>query len=84
MRFRKNARRTSFRRAYSVVKTPALRSLLFAIQDDCKRIWVTSDLLPTDIVGTLIYNSQSDDFFVKKDPVFASIIFADKNQSHSL
>jgi hypothetical protein len=37
-----------------------------------------------DIVRALIYNPQSADFVVKKDSVFASIIFADKNQSHPL
>ncbi|MDR3111769.1 MAG: MoxR family ATPase [Elusimicrobiota bacterium] len=61
-----------------LAKTLAVKSLASAIQADYKRIQFTPDLLPADIVGTLIYNPQSGSFSVKKGPVFANIILADE------
>jgi MoxR-like ATPase len=52
--------------------------LAAAIEADYKRIQFTPDLLPADIVGTLIYNPQSGNFTVKKGPVFTNIILADE------
>ncbi|MDR0800266.1 MAG: MoxR family ATPase [Endomicrobium sp.] len=61
-----------------LAKTLAVKSLSAAIQADYKRIQFTPDLLPADIVGTLIYNPQSSDFVVKKGPIFANIVLADE------
>ncbi|MCA6080091.1 MAG: MoxR family ATPase [Endomicrobium sp.] len=61
-----------------LAKTLAVKSLAAAIQADYKRIQFTPDLLPADIVGTLIYNPQKSDFAVKKGPVFANIVLADE------
>jgi MoxR-like ATPase len=61
-----------------LAKTLAVKSLSSAIQADYKRIQFTPDLLPADIVGTLIYNPQSSDFVIKKGPVFANIVLADE------
>ncbi|MDR3256722.1 MAG: MoxR family ATPase [Endomicrobium sp.] len=61
-----------------LAKTLAVKSLASSIQADYKRIQFTPDLLPADIVGTLIYNPQSCGFAVKKGPVFANIVLADE------
>ncbi|GHT06414.1 ATPase AAA [Endomicrobiia bacterium] len=61
-----------------LAKTLAVKSLSAVIQADYKRIQFTPDLLPADVVGTLIYNPQSSDFVVKKGPVFANIVLADE------
>ncbi|GMO52250.1 MAG: MoxR family ATPase [Candidatus Endomicrobiellum trichonymphae] len=61
-----------------LAKTLAVKSLSAVMQADYKRIQFTPDLLPADVVGTLIYNPQSSDFVVKKGPVFANIVLADE------
>ncbi|MDR1695484.1 MAG: MoxR family ATPase [Endomicrobium sp.] len=61
-----------------LAKTLAVKSLASTISAAYKRIQFTPDLLPADIVGTLIYNPQSGEFNVKKGPVFANIILADE------
>jgi MoxR-like ATPase len=61
-----------------LAKTMAVKSLSAAIKADFKRIQFTPDLLPADLVGTLIYNPQSGGFTTKKGPVFAQIILADE------
>jgi MoxR-like ATPase len=61
-----------------LAKTLAVKSLSSAIRADYKRIQFTPDLLPADIVGTLIYNFQNGGFTVKKGPVFANIVLADE------
>jgi MoxR-like ATPase len=61
-----------------LAKTLAVRSLSSAINADYKRIQFTPDLLPADIVGTLIYNPQDGGFNVKKGPIFANIVLADE------
>jgi MoxR-like ATPase len=61
-----------------LAKTLAVKSLSSAICADYKRIQFTPDLLPADIVGTLIYNFQNGSFTVKKGPVFANIVLADE------
>ncbi|MCA6071435.1 MAG: MoxR family ATPase [Endomicrobium sp.] len=61
-----------------LAKTLAIKSLASAIKADYKRIQFTPDLLPADIVGTLMYNPQSGSFSVKKGPVFTNIVLADE------
>lgn len=61
-----------------LAKTLAVKSLASAIRAEYKRIQFTPDLLPADIIGTLIYNPQNGEFTVKKGPVFANIILADE------
>lgn len=61
-----------------LAKTLAVNSLANAIRADFKRVQFTPDLLPADLVGTLIYNPQSGNFTVKKCPVFTNIVLADE------
>lgn len=61
-----------------LAKTLAVKSLAASIKADFQRIQFTPDLLPADLVGTLIYNPQSGSFSTKKGPVFAQIILADE------
>ncbi|WP_269540323.1 AAA family ATPase [Cerasicoccus fimbriatus] len=61
-----------------LAKTLSVRTLASAIHADFSRIQFTPDLLPADIVGTLIYNPQKGEFFTKKGPVFANIVLADE------
>ncbi|MDR2437644.1 MAG: MoxR family ATPase [Endomicrobium sp.] len=61
-----------------LAKTLAVKSLAAAIKADYKRIQFTPDLLPADVVGTLIYNPQNGSFNVKKGPVFTNIVLADE------
>jgi MoxR-like ATPase len=61
-----------------LAKTLAVRSLAQAVHANYKRIQFTPDLLPSDIVGTLIFNPQNASFSVKKGPVFANIILTDE------
>ena len=48
------------------------------MQASFRRIQFTPDLLPADVIGTLIYNPKSGEFSIKKGPVFANIILADE------
>jgi MoxR-like ATPase len=61
-----------------LAKTLSVKSLAAAIKADFKRIQFTPDLLPADLLGTLIYNPQSGNFTTKKGPIFANIILADE------
>ena len=61
-----------------LAKTMAVTTLSRAIQTKFHRIQFTPDLLPADLIGTLIYNPRSGEFTVKKGPVFANIILADE------
>ena len=61
-----------------LAKTLAITTLAKAVDADFSRIQFTPDLLPADIVGTLIYSQKSEDFNVKKGPVFANFILADE------
>ncbi|MDA3785545.1 MAG: MoxR family ATPase [Deltaproteobacteria bacterium] len=61
-----------------LAKTLAVTTLAQATGTNFKRIQFTPDLLPGDLVGTLIYNPKSGDFTVKKGPLFANIILADE------
>ncbi len=61
-----------------LAKTLTISSLATVINTDFQRIQFTPDLLPADLIGTLIYNQKKGDFFVKKGPIFANIILADE------
>ncbi len=61
-----------------LAKTLTISSLATVIDTDFQRIQFTPDLLPADLIGTLIYNQKEGDFFVKKGPIFANIILADE------
>ncbi len=61
-----------------LAKTLAVKSLAAAIKADFQRIQFTPDLLPSDLLGTLIYNQASSCFTTKKGPIFANIILADE------
>jgi MoxR-like ATPase len=61
-----------------LAKTLAIRSLSEAIQARFSRIQFTPDLLPADVIGTMIYNQQRNDFVVRKGPIFANFVLADE------
>jgi len=61
-----------------LAKTLSIRTLAQAIQARFQRIQFTPDLLPADLIGTLIYNQKEADFTVKKGPIFSNIVLADE------
>src|SRR5712675_2968825 len=61
-----------------LAKTLSVRTLAAAIQASFHRIQFTPDLLPADIVGTLIYNPQDGKYHATKGPVFANFVLADE------
>ncbi|MEE9441485.1 MAG: MoxR family ATPase [candidate division Zixibacteria bacterium] len=61
-----------------LAKTLAVKSLAGAIDTGFRRIQFTPDLLPADLIGTMIYNPQKGEFSVKKGPIFSNIILADE------
>jgi MoxR-like ATPase len=61
-----------------LAKTLAIKSLAQAIQAKFSRLQFTPDLLPTDLLGTQIYNMHKGEFHVKKGPIFANFILADE------
>ena len=61
-----------------LAKTLAIRSLASIIDAKFSRIQFTPDLLPADLIGTLIYSQKKEEFIVKKGPVFANFILADE------
>ena len=61
-----------------VAKTTLVKTLSQALGLTFKRIQFTPDLLPSDIIGTVIFNNKKNDFEVKKGPLFANIILADE------
>ena len=61
-----------------LAKTLAIKTLAQLIDADFSRIQFTPDLLPADVVGTLIYSQKTDEFTVKKGPVLANFILADE------
>ena len=61
-----------------LAKTLAIKSLAQAVHGKFSRIQFTPDLLPADVIGTLIYNQQSHEFVVRKGPIFANFILADE------
>lgn len=61
-----------------LAKTLAIKSLANCIKADFSRIQFTPDLLPADLIGTLIYSQKSEEFRVRKGPVFANFVLADE------
>ncbi|MDO5656068.1 MAG: MoxR family ATPase [Flavobacteriaceae bacterium] len=61
-----------------LAKTLAIKTLSDAVHADFSRIQFTPDLLPADVVGTLIYNIKENDFTIKKGPIFAHFVLADE------
>jgi len=61
-----------------LAKTLSIKSLASAINAKFSRIQFTPDLLPADVVGTMIYNQQRNEFMVRKGPIFANFILADE------
>jgi len=61
-----------------LAKTLTVKSLAQAIQAKFQRLQFTPDLLPADLVGTMIYNQKDGQFTVKKGPIFANFILADE------
>jgi MoxR-like ATPase len=61
-----------------LAKTLAINSLSKAVKGSFSRIQFTPDLLPADVIGTMIYNAKENDFSIKKGPVFANFVLADE------
>ena len=61
-----------------LAKTLAINTLSKAVKGNFSRIQFTPDLLPADVVGTMIYNIKENDFSIKKGPIFANFILADE------
>ena len=61
-----------------LAKTLAINTLSKAVQASFSRVQFTPDLLPADVVGTMIYNMKENDFAIKKGPIFANFILADE------
>ncbi len=61
-----------------LAKTLAINTLGKIINADFSRVQFTPDLLPADVIGTLIYNQKKEEFIVKKGPVFANFVLADE------
>ncbi|PIE48817.1 MAG: ATPase [Flavobacteriales bacterium] len=61
-----------------LAKTLAINTLSKAVKGTFSRIQFTPDLLPADVIGTMIYNIKENDFSIKKGPVFANFVLADE------
>ena len=61
-----------------LAKTLAINTLSQAVKGSFSRIQFTPDLLPADVVGTMIYNIKENDFLIKKGPIFANFVLADE------
>ena len=61
-----------------LAKTLAINTLSQAVQGSFSRIQFTPDLLPADVVGTMIYNIKQNEFSIKKGPIFANFVLADE------
>jgi len=61
-----------------LAKTLAITSLASAVRADFSRIQFTPDLLPADLVGTMIYSQKNEEFHVRKGPIFSNFILADE------
>tara|TARA_R110001606_G_scaffold57686_1_gene138916 strand:- start:19082 stop:20071 length:990 start_codon:yes stop_codon:yes gene_type:complete len=61
-----------------LAKTLAINTLSKAVQASFSRVQFTPDLLPADVVGTMIYNMKVNDFSIKKGPIFANFVLADE------
>jgi MoxR-like ATPase len=61
-----------------LAKTLAIKSLSQTIHAGFSRIQFTPDLLPADVIGTMIYNQSKNEFYVRKGPIFSNFILADE------
>jgi len=61
-----------------LAKTLAIKTLSDLIKSDFSRIQFTPDLLPADVIGTMIYSQKKEEFSIKKGPIFANLILADE------
>jgi MoxR-like ATPase len=61
-----------------LAKTLAINTLSQAVKGEFSRVQFTPDLLPADVVGTMIYNMKENDFMIKKGPIFANFVLADE------
>jgi MoxR-like ATPase len=61
-----------------LAKTLSVNTLAQVIDLDFKRVQFTPDLLPADLIGTMIYNQHQGEFVVKKGPIFSNLILADE------
>ncbi len=61
-----------------LAKTLAIKTLATTIQAKFQRIQFTPDLLPADVIGTMIYNQKNGEFTVRRGPIFANFILADE------
>jgi MoxR-like ATPase len=61
-----------------LAKTLAIKSIAQAVHGKFSRIQFTPDLLPADVIGTMIYNQQKNEFMVRKGPIFANFVLADE------
>jgi MoxR-like ATPase len=61
-----------------LAKTLAIKTLADTIDADFSRIQFTPDLLPADVIGTLVYSQKKEEFLIKKGPIFANFILADE------
>ena len=61
-----------------MAKTLAIKTLAQLIDSKYSRIQFTPDLLPADVLGTMIYSQKTEEFIVKKGPIFANFILADE------
>src|SRR5512136_3101366 len=61
-----------------LAKTLAIKTLATAIRAKFQRIQFTPDLLPADLLGTMIFNQKNSEFSVRKGPIFANLILADE------
>jgi len=61
-----------------LAKTLAIKTLSDLIKGDYSRIQFTPDLLPADVIGTMIYSQKKEEFSIRKGPVFANFILADE------
>jgi len=61
-----------------LAKTLAINTLSKAVDGSFSRIQFTPDLLPADVIGTMIYNMKVNDFSIKKGPIFANFVLADE------
>ncbi len=61
-----------------LAKTLAINTLSKAVEASFSRVQFTPDLLPADVIGTMIYNMKINDFSIKKGPIFANFVLADE------
>lgn len=61
-----------------LAKTLAIKTLSDLIKSDFSRIQFTPDLLPADVIGTMIYSQKKEEFSIKKGPIFANLVLADE------